>query len=350
MFTEHVAKDGSIGPMFHPMDPIIITLTRIKGKPIQVFTGYCDTTPYVQLYPGTVGIDASCTLKRLQYTFFDPALPFMRKFLSENGWEITASGLAANPSPGDNQNAAFENSGTLNDSSIGGLLFQMLTKIGIWNPNDVYIEALPSDMITKLVVKLYQDVSKESTAASENFNAFISQAIGSSTYAGTSNISGSDSGGNQNSNNSVSSPYGDIELASDVNTRRDSRQATQVDNVILGLAHEVAGALNKKLFIGTGVNHNYLTANNNVSDHSFGRAVDITMANNVALNGDALTQAGRAAMKAFGYSNWATRNSGTYDTEADGVHVSRDGKKMRLQIIWNQEGHYDHLHVGYRYI
>jgi hypothetical protein len=33
-----------------------------------------------------VTLTASCTLKRLLYTFFDPALPYMVKFLQDYGW------------------------------------------------------------------------------------------------------------------------------------------------------------------------------------------------------------------------------------------------------------------------
>src|SRR4051812_27378754 len=69
-------------PMFHPMDPITIFLSRLRGRPIQVFTGYLDTTPYIQLYPGTVTLEASCTLKRVQYTFWDPALPYSIDFMT----------------------------------------------------------------------------------------------------------------------------------------------------------------------------------------------------------------------------------------------------------------------------
>ena len=51
LFTQYesVEADGSTSyrPMFHPMDPIIITLTRLKGHPVQVFAGYLDMTPYV---------------------------------------------------------------------------------------------------------------------------------------------------------------------------------------------------------------------------------------------------------------------------------------------------------------
>ena len=96
MFTQHEGKDGSVRPVFHPMDPITIILERMAGKPIQVFTGYCDTTPYVQLFPGTCRIQASCTLKRLLYTYWDPGLPFTKEFMRNYGWNLSNEGKAVN--------------------------------------------------------------------------------------------------------------------------------------------------------------------------------------------------------------------------------------------------------------
>lgn len=79
---------------FHPMDPIVIYLERLQGHPVKVFTGFLDTTPYYQMYPGEVTLYASCTLKRLQYIFFDPALPYFTSFLVQFGWYIKEDGTA----------------------------------------------------------------------------------------------------------------------------------------------------------------------------------------------------------------------------------------------------------------
>jgi hypothetical protein len=78
------AADGT--PVFSPMDPITIYLKRLRGRPVRVFTGFLDKTDYFKLYPGTVELKASCTLKRLLYTFFDPALPYTQSFLVAHGW------------------------------------------------------------------------------------------------------------------------------------------------------------------------------------------------------------------------------------------------------------------------
>jgi hypothetical protein len=178
MFTEHVSNDGSIRPMFHPMDPIIITMTRLKGHPVQVFTGYCDTSPYVQVYPGVAKLEASCTLKRLQYTYWDPALPFVRQFMQKHGWGIDKSGTALNPSA----EKSTGDSEVLDDTSIGGLLYSVLRDIGGWNKDHIYIQELPGDKIGKLVAQLFKDTAKEEADSIKQFHDFLHDVIGASAY------------------------------------------------------------------------------------------------------------------------------------------------------------------------
>jgi len=178
LFTEHIYPDGSIRPMFHPMDPIIITLTRLKGRPIQVFTGYCDTTPYIQLLPGMAQIQASCTLKRLQHTYWDPALPFVRDFMIANGWGVKDDGTAINFS-------VEEKANTSKDSSMGSLLLNILKEIGGWNDKNIYIEGLP-DSIKNIVAKLYEDTSKENAKSVKEFHEFLHNLIGASAYGSLS--------------------------------------------------------------------------------------------------------------------------------------------------------------------
>src|SRR5574338_1296469 len=46
-------------PTFRPMDGITIFGSRHKSRPVQLFTGYIDQSPYMQLYPGTATLRAS---------------------------------------------------------------------------------------------------------------------------------------------------------------------------------------------------------------------------------------------------------------------------------------------------
>jgi hypothetical protein len=192
LFTEHLDPDtGHIGALLHPMDPIIITLTRLKARPIQVFTGYCDSTPYLQLFPGTVTIRASCTLKRLMYTFFDPGLDFTQQFLRQYGWfpDVAHGGISAPQQ----ELAPLKSLDEFNDGSIADLLKAVLINVGGWDDSTIYIEALPKG-IGPLVVKLFQqfqESEKETTEVQERFQDLLTTLIGShSTGSGAPGSSG----------------------------------------------------------------------------------------------------------------------------------------------------------------
>ena len=76
-------------PLIHPMDPIVIFMQRLNNRPVQVFTGYVDSSPYFALRPtGNLSLSASCTLKRLLYTYYDPGLKFFHKFIQAQGWTV----------------------------------------------------------------------------------------------------------------------------------------------------------------------------------------------------------------------------------------------------------------------
>jgi len=189
MFTQQPYTDpkgnASMRPVFHPMDPITIVLERIQGKPIQVFTGYCDTTPYVQLFPGTARISASCTLKRLNFTFWDPALSFVADFLTEYGWIVNKqTGQSQNQS----QATAAEQtedepiaSVKLNDSSIAKLLYATLSEIGGWDDKNIYIQPLPPNIVNN-VSKLFDEFSQDNKNVNKEIGKFIQDIIGNGSY------------------------------------------------------------------------------------------------------------------------------------------------------------------------
>lgn len=355
MFTQHEGDDGSVRPVFHPMDPITIVLERIAGRPIQVFTGYCDTTPYVQLFPGTARIQASCTLKRLLYTYWDPALPFVSKFMKAYGWDLNVeSGTAVNQG----QATAAEQSPNvpiktvqLNDGTMGNLLYGVLNEIGGWDNSNIFIQPLPSNIST-IVSKLFDEFTEDNKQINEEISKVMTQMVKSGHY-GTAGVGGGTGesgggGGTGTAGNNRSIAFGDVGITGDADSHSGSwtsRNADKMDDQIISFIHEVAGIWGKKIWITTGVNHNYNTANGNVSDHAMGKAADMgTGMNN--WSADDLTRVGRAALKAFGYPGWANAASGP--TDYSRIEVTRNGKKYGIQVIFNQEGHWDHLHIGYK--
>lgn len=170
------------GNVFHPMDPITIFLTRLPNRPVQVFTGYLDEIPFLQLKPGTITLSASCTLKRLLYSFFDPALPYMVNFMGKYGWVVDKQNGQAF-----NLNAQVKSitgtKGEVTDGSIGQLLYATLNEIGHWNDSNVFIEKLPQG-IADTVVKLYSALAQENKAAEQEYINMMRNVIGSGTYGG----------------------------------------------------------------------------------------------------------------------------------------------------------------------
>ena len=165
MFTDNT--------VFHPMDPIIISMTRLKNRPVQVFTGYCDSTPYFQMFPGIATITATCTLKRLLHTYWDPGLPFVVDFMIKHGW-------AYNPNTGESRMANTinaENTNQLNDTGVGNLLANFLNEVGGWEPSDIIIDPLPSQAIQNQVGKIFEDLQKGSKKDIEKYNAFLSDFV-----------------------------------------------------------------------------------------------------------------------------------------------------------------------------
>jgi hypothetical protein len=95
----------------HPQDPITIYMERFPGRHVQVFTGYLDTTPYLQLIPGPVTIEATCTLKRLEMNYFQLAQQYTLSFFEHFGWKITGEGEVGGIIPvnqGPFANSAFQ--------------------------------------------------------------------------------------------------------------------------------------------------------------------------------------------------------------------------------------------------
>jgi hypothetical protein len=211
LFTQHMGDDGKVGPVFHPMDPITIVLERLSNKPIQVFTGYCDTVPYVQLFPGVTRITASCTLKRLQYTYWDPALPFVRDFMANYGWQLGGNGQVAQgnggPTDRDLELERLADSGqvgkairssNLNDSSIGNLLYAVLNEVGGWNPGNIYIQPLPKN-ITSIVANLYEQFDKDNEAQNKEVAKLLKDIIGNGEFGSGSVATGSSEGADASS-------------------------------------------------------------------------------------------------------------------------------------------------------
>lgn len=183
------------GVTFHPMDAITIFLERLEGFPVQVFTGYLDDTPYYQMYPGTVTLNATCTLKKLIYMYFDPSLPYVANFLAKMGWNYgPTNGTLVNYSAISQGTA--DASKALQDAGIAKLLWAVLTDIGQWDDSNIWIEELPSGKngIAARIAQLMSTLNTEDQAEASEFTAFMNQLIGAGSQ-GSGGGSGGSTGG-----------------------------------------------------------------------------------------------------------------------------------------------------------
>lgn len=143
---------------FARMDRIACFLTRVA--PLQVFAGYLDTIPYYQAYPGTIDLRATCTLKRLLHTWWNPASPAAQTLIGSLGAEL---GLQ-----GDGQGGAVTGTG------VGGVLEQILEQVGSWSPNTVHVQNFPQEMVTFLNTYMQEtNMQARNQDLANQFNANI---------------------------------------------------------------------------------------------------------------------------------------------------------------------------------
>lgn len=202
-----VSGEALIEPMFHPMDPIVVIMQRLQERPVQVFTGYLDRTPYLQLHPGTIELNASCTLKKLQYTFFDAGLPFFDDYLSSKNWNVV-EGVGITNLETRAQGEKASKTGTLTDSGFGDLLFSVLQDIGNWPKSTIYVERIPHDLVV-LVTELFEEGSKEDGESTQLVTHLLHEIIGTASL-GNGEFSTGTGAGHEEGGGIIGSPEGTL--------------------------------------------------------------------------------------------------------------------------------------------
>jgi len=166
---------GKFNPQFFPMDGITIWLQKIANSPIQVFTGFIDTIPFFQAYPGQIDITATCTLKQFYYTHFDPGVGFFEWLTVTKGWGTTN---ANNGDPSGVFNASAVNDtlndtqGAGNDGGMGQLLHDFLVEIGGVDDTTIAIGDIPA-ALPEAMKLAYQARVRDSEAAEKNIIPFL---------------------------------------------------------------------------------------------------------------------------------------------------------------------------------
>jgi cell wall-associated NlpC family hydrolase len=165
-------KDGQklrYNQLFDRMDRVILKLKRVSW--IQVFSGYLDQVPHVQLYAGTVNFRASCTLKRILYTYWDPGLPSAMEIFDQ-----TTQGGLGEPQDGEQ----------MQDAGLGSMIRHALVNVGGWNPQNIHIQRFPMGyyLLMKAQLTLWGQGPEN---AGEAFKRLL---LGDDTSAGTGQSAG----------------------------------------------------------------------------------------------------------------------------------------------------------------
>jgi hypothetical protein len=148
---------GTGGPnavRIRPMDRIIVRMSRVS-EPFLTFSGYVDESPYFQLYPGTITIRASCTLKLLANTYFDPGLPLMREYFRKFGWiyDVDSGTLQSVQGKG-NTFGYLDVAG-----GIGDVMWNILHDIGNLPYEAIDIGDLPLDFLSSISSAMTKEVA-----------------------------------------------------------------------------------------------------------------------------------------------------------------------------------------------
>lgn len=167
---------------FKRMDRIQVSLKRVRW--VKVFTGYLDSVPVFQLYPGTVNLRASCTIKRLIHTWWDPNLMTSQNLMDQRlADEQVADITGMNLDGGAGDDTTNVSMAFTPDAGLGEMLRRILVFAGNWNDNDIFIQDVPTSFIDYLSENLESyDGSGEAEAFKELFG--YNETIGSANSGG----------------------------------------------------------------------------------------------------------------------------------------------------------------------
>lgn len=239
-------NDMLLSQLLRPMDRVVIYLK--KTKPILIFSGYLDLVPVFQAMPEPFVIEASCTLKRLEFTYWDPNLPKVYETLQQYGFvpKLSEGGISFfDPnalSPVDLQTTPSANgtqevgaNTTIQDTGFAAMLNFLLVDVGGWSKDNVWIEPIPEAWMQRaaLLFQVNNDWEERYGLAQEWLKTFLS--AGGSAGGGGGEDGGS--GGASASLDNASTIRGKIEA--DIQSRGSGSQMKADDFIDAGQKYNI---------------------------------------------------------------------------------------------------------------
>lgn len=129
-------KYGKYDNVLQRMDRIVVFLKRTAW--LQVFSGYLKSVPYLTVVPGSVVIEAECTIRRLKHTYWDPNA-------EENIVAFYPASASATTSP---------------DGSTAATVYKLLTSVANWDSSQIWIQDIPAGFL-EAVAEVIQRASAD---------------------------------------------------------------------------------------------------------------------------------------------------------------------------------------------
>lgn len=138
--------------LIRPMDRITVTMKRI-GSPVRVFSGYMNDGPIFSVWPRVLELSANCTLKRLQFWYWDSSAPESWKMLLDQIRKSTTTG-------GDPEST--DTAPRTKDGGLRDLVLKIMTSVVKWPKEKIHIGKIPDDWF-----KFATDIGDEIIEASD---------------------------------------------------------------------------------------------------------------------------------------------------------------------------------------
>jgi cell wall-associated NlpC family hydrolase len=146
--------------LFKPNDRFVLYLKRLQE--LLVMTGYLDEVPFFSIYPRTVPVSGSSTLKSLQYREWQPG--------NQASYDLLLT-LAQGSQVGTTQ---------YNDDGLAVKASALAAQVGGWDPSNIHFSSLPTTWVNQ-VKTLYNVIAPQ--LASE-ITATMGAVVGGSTASG----------------------------------------------------------------------------------------------------------------------------------------------------------------------
>lgn len=151
--------------VFTPNDRITVLMKRVTW--VRVFTGYLNQVPLLTAWPRDVSLTASCSLKRLQYWYWDPESAYTQQMIM-------------------NALSAAAGTGQTDDGGMTNVVLSILKNVVGWPESKVHIAKIPDDWF-KIAYKIAEAVDKSADESDQLAQQFFQSLGGAGTVgSGTS--------------------------------------------------------------------------------------------------------------------------------------------------------------------